>query len=345
MNGTAGVVRCGLGGRSRWLPVLLSAVIGAAGCAGDGPPVEADGSPYDVIQRTIFDTQCATGSCHVAGVNQGNLNLEAGRSYAELIGVQPANAAAAAAGYERVVPFDPTNSFLLIKLTNPRPEHGSLMPLGFPPLSPAQIDLVRQWIADGAAGPGGPPLPTATLTPLPTASDTPLPSATSTSTATPSVSATPSVTATGTLPPSATATRTATVTTTPTASASATVPPTPTFNPESTLARLQETIFTPSCAVRFCHDAVTQSGALVLTDGASYTAMVGVAPDNPAARSDGLRLVDPGQPDNSFLITKVVMTAFDIELGSPMPLVGNRLSADQVEHLRAWILRGALESE
>jgi mono/diheme cytochrome c family protein len=320
-------------------------MLGTAGCAGDGPPPELGGSAFDEIQRTIFNPQCATGSCHVSGVNQGNLNLEAGRSYAELVGVRPANSAAAASGLQRVIPFDPANSFLLIKITNPRPEHGSLMPLGFPALSPSQIDLVRRWIADGAAGPGGPPPPSATPSPSPTASHTPPPSATATSTLTPSVTATASITPTGTLAPTASATRTATFTPTATATATATVPPTPTFNPESTLARLQETIFTPGCAVRFCHDSVTKSANLVLLDGASYAEMVGVAPDNQSAERRGMLLVDPGHPDNSFLLTKVEMTEFDSQLGSPMPLVGNRLTADQIEHLRAWILRGAPESQ
>ena len=38
-------------------------------------------------------------------------------------------------------------------------------------------------------------------------------------------------------------------------------------------------------------------------------------------------------------------TAFDLQLGSRMPLGGAPLSADQIEQIRAWILRGALPDE
>jgi len=56
--------------------------------------------------------------------------------------------------------------------------------------------------------------------------------------------------------------------------------------------------------------------------------------------------VDPGNPENSFLITKLTLsTSFDVRFQSRMPLGGEPLSAAQIEQIRAWILRGALADE
>lgn len=333
------------------LLVFGATLLELAGCAGDGPPPQTGGSSFDTLQRTIFNPKCATGSCHVSGANAGNLVLEEGRSYSNLIGVQPSNQAAQTAGYERVIAFDPSRSFLLIKVNNPTAPMGSRMPLGFAPLSAAEIAQIQQWIADGAPGPAGPSQPTPTLSPQPTVTltatptETPTGTAVPTVTATPTLTATPSLTATGTLAATSTPTVTPTLTRTATATATASASPTATLDPQSTLASLQQNIFTPSCAVMFCHDSQTRSGNLMLTTDTSFGELVGQVPDNEAARTRGLLRVDPGNPDNSFLITKVMMTTFDIDLGSPMPLVGNHLTATEIEQLRAWILRGAKQTE
>lgn len=320
----------------RWshsaVAALAIALGGAvAGCAGDGPPAETATSTFDLVQRDIFDVRCATGGCHDSAT-AGGLNLESGRSFANLVGVSPVNRAAAAAGLQLVVPFDPERSFLLVKLTSPGPGEGSRMPLNGAALSPADIDLVRSWITDGASGsslPSPTPEPTFTATALPTVSQTPLPSAT------PTISATPTVTATGTLHATVTATAT------PSTTATATSTTTPTIDPESTFTRLQETLFTPRCAVMFCHDSQTLSGNLVLEAGSSYAALVGAAPDNDAARQRGWQRVDAGHPDTSYLLVKLTLAKSDAQLGSPMPLVGDRVPAEQIDRVRAWILRGA----
>ena len=53
-------------------------------------------------------------------------------------------------GHILVVPFDPANSLIYIKITGPPPELGLRMPELLPPLSPAQIDKFRRWILEGA---------------------------------------------------------------------------------------------------------------------------------------------------------------------------------------------------
>lgn len=52
----------------------------------------------------------------------------------------------------RVVPFDLEGSFLIAKIraTEPTSELGAPMPRSYPRLTPDQVDVVRQWIADGA---------------------------------------------------------------------------------------------------------------------------------------------------------------------------------------------------
>jgi hypothetical protein len=47
----------------------------------------------------------------------------------------------------RVDPGHPENSFLLVKLEGPPPDQGSRMPLTGAPLTDAEIQRIRDWIA------------------------------------------------------------------------------------------------------------------------------------------------------------------------------------------------------
>jgi hypothetical protein len=108
-------------------------------------------------------------------------------------------------------------------------------------------------------------------------------------------------------------------------------------------AQIQDDIFTPRCAIPICHDSASQSGSLVLETGASFDELVGVEPFTPAAQRDGFLRVDPGDPDNSFLVIKLELPAGGtVELGSPMPLIGDRLSDVEIQLIRDWITQGAL---
>jgi hypothetical protein len=83
-----------------------------------------------------------------------------------------------------------------------------------------------------------------------------------------------------------------------------------------------------------------------LESGQAYGDLVGVIAQNPAAQAAGMLRVDPGNPDNSYLLTKLTLpTVFDLQLGSRMPLGQPVLSPTQIEQVRAWILRGALPNE
>jgi hypothetical protein len=283
------------------------------------------------LQTEVFNVNCLSAGCHNSTSRAGNLVLSSGVSYGQLVGVAPDNAVARQDGLDRVTPFDLDSSFLLIKLTGPGAGEGARMPLNGSPLSLSDINLVRDWIlagappGDAATSPTATPSSTSTRTSSPT--PTPVPS-----TATPTVTLPP---ATGTSLPTSTHTPTPTPTPTPTATA------TPSMGGAVRLAQIQDEIFTPRCAVPICHDSASQSGALVLETGASFDQLVDVEPSTPAARRDGFLRVDPGDPDNSFLVTKVELLTGTIEFGSPMPLVGGRLSDAEIQMIRDWIVQGA----
>ncbi len=321
----------------------LAALVALCGCAGSGPPPTDSSDWFATIQRTIFDRQCLDAGCHNSQSQAGGMNLSAGASYNSLVNVPAENAAAHGLGMTRVAPNDPDLSFLLIKITNPGPGQGSRMPQSKDPLSENDIESIRQWILAGAprTGTRGPtpthtpvgPVRTATDSATPTMSATPTTSNTATATSVPVDTATRTATVTGSPPPTSTATVTPSTTETPTASPSPTVTATP-----GPFAQVQQ-IFNQSCVGAFCHDVQGRSGNVVLVEGQSYTELVGVQPDNRNARTAGLLRVDPGNPDNSFLVVK--LEGPPPPMGSRMPFGQPPLSASEIQVIRDWITAGA----
>ncbi len=307
-----------------------------------------------MIQRNVFSVSCLSGGCHNAADQAGNLVLEEGVSYANLVGIVSANAVAQAAGLLRVSPGNPAASFLLIKLIGPGPGEGSRMPLGASPLASADIEQIRTWIVAGAPAPNR-PTPTSSVAPLFTTPGT----LSATTTLTPSVipatptaamppTNTPAVTQPAIVTPTSALAQTATpsgiVIPSPTPTPS--VLPTPPFNLDSTLPRIQATIFSSTCVDLGCHNAHDHAGGLVLEGGQSYAALVRAVPQNAAASASGFLRVDPGNPDGSFLLTKLTLPAvFDPNFGSRMPLGKPPLERAEIERIRTWILRGALADE
>lgn len=107
-----------------------------------------------------------------------------------------------------------------------------------------------------------------------------------------------------------------------------------------TLADIQETLFTPGCAIPTCHTAAANSGSLVLEAGASHDELVGVDPDVASAKDAGLLRVTAGNPDQSFLYQKLVGPR--PEWGGRMPLNGPCLPPERIDQVRRWIAAGAL---
>ena len=143
-----------------------------ASCSGgDGsglPPVlppGAFGPNFSEIQANIFTPNCATTGCHLgAGAPQG-LRLDDANSFGMLVGV----ASSQESSILRVAPGDPDNSYLLRKLEGSA-SVGAQMPLSAPPLEQASIDVIRQWITDGAIDdriPSSNPIKVTSLSPIP----------------------------------------------------------------------------------------------------------------------------------------------------------------------------------
>lgn len=109
------------------------------------------GATFAQIQDEILTPRCATRFCHSQQARSGGLVLEAGAAYEALVGATPTLAAARAAGWLRVTPFEPDASFLLVKLTQPTSAaYGARMPLVGAPLDDAEIAMIRGWILAGA---------------------------------------------------------------------------------------------------------------------------------------------------------------------------------------------------
>jgi hypothetical protein len=117
-------------------------------------------STFDRIQTQVFNQSCALGGCHDSQAVAGGLRLE-DPAYGSLVdtmgvGVPPSNPAAADAGWKRIMPGDPTTSFLYRKITDdlPSSEFGAGMPLIGPNVDPHLIDIIRTWIEAGAPAMG-----------------------------------------------------------------------------------------------------------------------------------------------------------------------------------------------
>lgn len=113
---------------------------------GSGEPV-----PFAEVQSSVFDRRCTSGACHSSATRAGGLSLVAGDAYDGLVNADPDNPTARGAGFVRVKPGSPDESFLVAKLTGDlAPGEGAMMPLGAPALPEDELDLVRRWIASGA---------------------------------------------------------------------------------------------------------------------------------------------------------------------------------------------------
>ena len=101
---------------------------------------------------------------------------------------------------------------------------------------------------------------------------------------------------------------------------------------EATLAEVGQ-VFAVSCAFSGCHSGGEPAAGLSL-EGDFAGCIVGVASE----QRSGFKLVDPGNPNKSYLLMKV--RGNDEIISQQMP-PGAPLSAEQVEIIRAWIAVGA----
>jgi hypothetical protein len=112
--------------------------------AGGGDPIDP-AATFTRVQTEIFTPTCAQAGCHDLIGQQSQLVLSAGRGYVNTVNVTSVEMPQ----LMRVAPGDPANSYLYRKITGTGIT-GERMPLQQPPLSDAQIKLVRDWIRRGA---------------------------------------------------------------------------------------------------------------------------------------------------------------------------------------------------
>lgn len=119
------------------------------------------------IQDNVFTPLCSP--CHIGATAPLGLRLDSANSFNLLVGVASVQEPALL----RVDPGDPNASYLIRKLEGAA-SIGGQMPLGGTPLPQADINVIRQWIIDGALPPAGPapqsPIRVSSLSPLPGAS-------------------------------------------------------------------------------------------------------------------------------------------------------------------------------
>jgi hypothetical protein len=160
------------------LLALASLAAGCGGSGGDGGGGGGGGggaqlmATFDSIQAQVFTPICT--ACHTGASAPQGLRLDAANSYGLLVGVASAEQPAIL----RVEPGDPDNSYLIQKLEGTAAV-GNRMPLNGTPLPQADIDIIRQWITDGAlrnAPTPTDPIKVSSLSPLPDSSRLTLPS-------------------------------------------------------------------------------------------------------------------------------------------------------------------------
>src|SRR5438132_8522933 len=128
-------------------PLLAAALLTLAACGGGGNAPPAGLQPtLASIQDNVFTVTCAVPGCHGGAGAQQGLRLDPGFSAGNLINVpSPRNP-----NLIRVVPGDPDASFLIQKLQGTDGLLGDRMPDGWPYFTTATINVIRQWLQNGA---------------------------------------------------------------------------------------------------------------------------------------------------------------------------------------------------
>jgi len=102
----------------------------------------------------------------------------------------------------------------------------------------------------------------------------------------------------------------------------------------ATFTRVQNEIFTPTCAAIGCHDPLGQQQGLILTPGRAYASTVG----KQSTEVTSLQIVTPSDYANSYMYRKVTGSGIT---GDRMPQGGPYLNDAQLKLIRDWIRRGA----
>lgn len=146
---------CGAGGGEgldeNGVPFGQASAAACAGAVAPPAPPPQPGDPLEPtlasIQANVFSIDCAVSGCHGGAAAQQGMRLDPGFSAGNLICVHVPRDPSQI----RVLPGDPDNSLIIRKLEGgPSLTLGDRMPQGGPYLPQSTIDVIRQWIANGA---------------------------------------------------------------------------------------------------------------------------------------------------------------------------------------------------
>ena len=138
---------------------LVLVIVGLAACGDDSPtaPTTPSTTPtipttpatgnltatLSSIQSEVFNPSCVVH--HGPSVAEAGLDLSEGRSFENLVNVMSTQV-----GLELVEPNDAENSYLIHKLDGRAGIIGARMPPNGPFLTDEALDLIKQWIDEGA---------------------------------------------------------------------------------------------------------------------------------------------------------------------------------------------------
>jgi hypothetical protein len=141
------------------LLVIICCGFVSACAPGSGEGLDSNGNPvtagsqsiplaanFASIQANIFTPNCATSGCHVGTTAPFGLRLDAGNSFTSIFEQTSSEDATATL----IVPGDADNSYLVRKIQG---NAGSRMPKNLPALSADKIQVMRDWVNNGALGP------------------------------------------------------------------------------------------------------------------------------------------------------------------------------------------------
>ncbi|MFQ5550394.1 MAG: hypothetical protein ACE5FJ_04060 [Gemmatimonadales bacterium] len=144
-------------------PLIVLLCVGAVtACAGDGTgldefgnPIGADGgggagASLTADVQPILSENCALAGCHAGTSPAQQQNLSAGQTAMNVVNVP----ALELSTMMRVRPGQPDSSYLVHKIQGTHASvggQGGRMPLGQAALSATEIQVIRTWIAEGAA--------------------------------------------------------------------------------------------------------------------------------------------------------------------------------------------------
>ncbi len=125
---------------------LAIAAAGCSGGSGDGVVSGPGSVTLADVQIQVFSPSCALSNCHIGAGAQLGLDLSAGASAGNLVGVPSAEVP----GLLRVEPGNAVDSYLYMKLAADPRILGDPMPAEGGPLSAGQLNLIETWIDQGA---------------------------------------------------------------------------------------------------------------------------------------------------------------------------------------------------